>query len=295
LGYWVNDRQFSSSIALLLLLALPSVESCRRREPPRKYQLTGQVLAVNKARGELIVKHEDIPNFMPAMTMTYPAAPELLDGRAPGELISATLSVQDANARLIAITHTGSAPLPTTNEAALAEGILAEGDQVPDVALIDQNNRRRSLSEWQGTFTLLTFIYTRCPFPNFCPLMDQNFATIQRAVAEERLLKGQVKLVSVTIDPENDTPTVLAAHAATRHADPAVWTFLTGDRVTVHRFAGRFGIGVIRPEGVTEIEHNLRTALIGRDGRLRRTYSGNDWTPSTVLSDIRAALTLSNP
>jgi len=295
LGYRVKYRQFLSSIALPLLLAFPSLEGCRRREPPREYQLTGQVLAVNRDRGEVTVKHEDIPNFMPAMTMTYPAAPELLSDRTPGELIRATLSVQDANVRLVAITHTGSAPLPATGEVAMAAGILAEGDQVPDVALIDEHNRRRSLSEWQGAFTLLTFTYTRCPFANFCPLMDQNFATIQRAVAEERLLKGQVKLVSVTIDPENDTPAVLAAHAAQRQADPAVWTFLTGDRVTIHRFAGRFGVSVMRPDGITEIEHNLRTALIGRDGRLRRIYSGNDWTPSTVLSDIRAALTLSNP
>jgi protein SCO1/2 len=119
--------------------------------------------------------------------------------------------------------------------------------------------------------------------------MDQNFATIPRAAAEDPALKGQVKLVSISIDPEGDTPAVLAAYANRRQADPAVWTFLTGDRVTVHRFAGRFGVGPIRPEGATEITHNLRTALVGRDGRIRKLYSGNQWTPGDVLSDLRAA------
>ena len=120
--------------------------------------------------------------------------------------------------------------------------------------------------------------------------MDQNFATLQRAIAEADQLEGQIRLVSITFDPETDTPSVLAAHAARLKADPAVWTFLTGDRVTLHRFAGRFGVGVIRPEGEKEINHNLRTALIGRDGRIRRFYTGNEWTPSAVLADLRSAV-----
>jgi protein SCO1/2 len=119
--------------------------------------------------------------------------------------------------------------------------------------------------------------------------MDQNFATIQRAVAEDPALRGQVRLVSVTFDPETDTPAVLREHATQRRADPAVWTFLTGDAVTLHRFAGRFGVGVIRPDGAAEINHNLRTALVGRDFRILKFYPGNDWTPSTVLADLRAA------
>jgi protein SCO1/2 len=172
----------------------------------------------------------------------------------------------------------------------MAAGVLTEGDEVPDVALVDQTDQRRSFSEWRGHWTLVTFIYTSCPLPTYCPLMDQNFATLQRAVAEDGRLKGRVRLVSITFDPERDTPKVLAAHAARLKADPAVWTFLTGDRVTIHRFAGRFGVGVIRPEGVTEINHNLRTALVDRDGRIRRFYSGSEWTPSTVLADLRSAV-----
>ncbi len=283
-------KPLSAFVCLLLVVAIAAA-GCTSAEPPRRYELTGQVLAINQERQELTVKHDDIPNFMPAMTMTYPVASKaLLDGRVPGELIAATLEVQDATGRLTEIRRTGTAPLPSESEVAMAAGVLTEGDEVPDVALVDQTDQRRSFSEWRGHLTLVTFIYTSCPLPTYCPLMDQNFATLQRAVAEDGRLKGQVRLVSVTFDPERDTPKVLAAHAARLKADPAVWTFLTGDRVTVHRFAGRFGVGVIRPEGVTEINHNLRTALVDRDGRIRRFYPGSEWTPSTVLADLRSAV-----
>jgi protein SCO1/2 len=138
---------------------------------------------------------------------------------------------------------------------------------------------------------LVTFVYTRCPLPNFCPLMDQNFSTIQRAVAEDSVLRGRVQLVSITFDPAHDTPEVLAAHAARRQADPAVWTWLTGDAATIERFAGRFGVSVLREDpSSADITHNLRTIHIGPDGRIRAIYSGNGWTPGEVLADLRRAV-----
>jgi protein SCO1/2 len=252
------------------LLLVAGLAACNRQPPPREYTLSGQVLAVLPDQ-RLTLKHDDIAGFMPAMTMNYPvAAPALMQGRTPGELITATMQVTDAGATLTAITHTGSAPLPTgTNTAALAEGILGIDDAVPDAAFIDQTNTRRSISEWKGSLTLVTFIYTSCPLPTFCPLMDQNFATIQRAVADDTPLRGQVKLISISIDPAHDTPAVLAEHARTLKADPAVWTFLTGDQATTDRFAGRFGVSIVRADGPEGITHQLRTTLIGRDGHIR--------------------------
>lgn len=276
-------------IALVAVLAA----GCSRGEPPRRYPLQGQVLAVHTDRQALTVKHADIPGFMPGMTMTFPvAAPKLMEGRAPGETITATLEISESTGRLVDIVHVGTAPLPAdSNEVAVASGVLAVGDELPDAALIDQADRRRSLSEWKGTPTLVTFIYMRCPLPTFCPLMDQNFAAIQRAVADDDTLRGRVRLVSVSFDPEHDTPAQLSRHAAKLKADPAVWTFLTGDRVTIDRLAGRFGVGVIRTaDGSKEITHNLRTTLIGADGRVAKIYSGGDWTPRTALADLRNVL-----
>ena len=283
-----------SRIALAsVILGLAFGSACSRpaADPPKRYPVTGQVLAVAPDKLELTLKHDDIPGYMPAMTMIYPVASAAeMEGRTPGELIAATLEVTLSQGKLTEIKHAGEAPLPAnSNEAALAAGVLSPGDEVPDAAFIDQADRRRSFAEWKGSLTLVTFVYTSCPLPTFCPLMDQNFATIQRAVAEDSLLRGRVRLVSISIDPAHDTPAVLAAHAKKRSADENVWTFLTGDVPTLQRFAGRFGVGIIRPEGASDITHNLRTTLIDPAGRVLKIYPGGDWTPGTVLADLRAA------
>jgi len=274
---------------VLSALAAALAVGCSQNAPKR-YPLHGQILAVDAAHQQLTIKHEDIPGFMPGMTMSYPvASAALMQDRAPGETITATLEVSDMTGRLVAIEHRGTAPLPAgTNAVAMASALLDVGDAMPDVALIDQRDQRRSLAEWKGTTTLITFVYTRCPLPNFCPLMDQHLGTLQRSVSEDSTLKGRVKLISVSIDPAFDTPAVLAAHAAHVKADPDVWTFLTGDVGTIDHLAAQFGVGVLRdPQDATNITHNLRTTLIGADGRLVKVYSGNDWTPGDVLADLR--------
>src|SRR5688572_7724949 len=288
--FWSPGALALGMAALVTFLLLPA---CSSEPPPKRYQLSGQILAVHADRQELAVKHGDIEGYMPGMTMSFPvAAKSLMEGRTPGELITATLEVKGLVGRLVAITHTGNAPLPDdTNSAAMTGGILGIGDQIPDAALIDQTDRRRTLSEWKGTPMLVTFIYTQCPLPNFCPAMNRNFASIQRSLAADASLKGRLKLVSVSFDPEHDTSAVLAAFAAKHDSDPAVWTWLTGDRVTTDRLAAKFGVSVIR-EGKTaaDVMHNLRTTLVDADGRIVKIYSGADWTSSTVLSDLRDVL-----
>lgn len=276
-----------SLAALLILLA------CNSAPPAKRYELSGQILAVHADRQELAIKHDDIAGYMPGMTMSFPVETKsLMVGRTAGELITATLEVNGLVGKVVAITHTGNAPLPDdTNSAAMTGGILAVGDAVPDAALIDQANQRRSLSEWKGTPVLVTFIYTQCPLPNFCPAMNRNFASIQRSLSSDATVKGRLKLVSISFDPEHDTPAVLAGFAAKHDTDPAVWTWLTGDRVTTDRLAAKFGVSVIR-NGATaaDVAHNLRTTLVDADGRIAKIYSGTDWTPSSVLSDLRGIL-----
>jgi len=269
------------------ILALTSWIAGCAQPPAHQYPITGQIIAVNSAKQEITIKHEDIPGLMPAMTMSYAVtSPSLLVGRAPGELITGTLEVRDALGKLSSITHTGQAPLPAdSNEAALAAGLLNPGDALPDAALIDQSNRRRSLSEWKGTQTVITFIYTRCPLPDFCPLMDQNFATLQRRINQDTALRGRVKLISITMDPDFDTPAVLEKHAGHLHADPAMWTFLTGDRGTIDQLAGKLGVGIMRDTPQT-LTHNLRTTVLDADLRIVKIFSGNDWTPGDVLSTL---------
>jgi protein SCO1 len=257
----------------------------------RQYELHGQVLAVDSVRNEITVKHEDIKGFMPGMTMPFKVRDaSLVAGRTPGELIRATLVVEDAAAYLKAIERTGVAPL---TEVPTPRGVLTPldpGDPIPDAVFMDQDGRRRRLVDSRGQALAVTFIYTRCPVPDFCPFMDRQFAAIQKAVAEDASLRGRVHLMSISFDPTFDTPAVLKQHAAMRGADPRIWSFLTGDRDEIDRFAGHFGVSITR-EGANlpEIMHNLRTAVVDTNGRLSQVLSGNDWKAEKLLEALRSA------
>ena len=286
-----NLRSPAPFSALILFTALTGL-GCRAPAPAaRTYELKAQILAIDQARQELIVNHADIPGFMPAMTMPYKVRDaNLLKGRTPGELIAATLVVEGSDAYLQSIRHEGLAALPDKRPAVRAIDVLDVGEPVRDGELIDQRGTRRTLRDWRGQVLAVTFVYTRCPLPNFCPLIDRHFADVQEQVRSSSDLRGRVHLVSVTLDPEYDTPAVLMRHAGQLKADPAVWTMLTGSREQVETFASQFGVSVTRenPQS-TEVVHNLRTAVIDGSGRLVTILSGGDWQPSALIAEIRNA------
>ncbi len=281
---WV---QRTSYLTLALL-----VVACGSRPAQREYTLQGQVLAVAPNRQEATIKHEDIKGLMPAMTMPYKVkASKLLDGIAPGDLITATLVVVSNDAYLTEVRKVGSAPLekPAAEAPSASSGfeLLKIGEPVPDAPFIDQDGRKRNFSSFKGSTVVVTFIYTSCPLPTFCPLMDRHFAAIQDRVENDPALKN-VRLVSVSFDPITDTPPVLKKHARDLKADPARWTFLTGDRDEIDRFAARFGVSIERAmDNPRDITHNLRTAIVGPDGTLRKVYTGNSWSPEDILADLK--------
>lgn len=257
----------------------------------RTFELRGQVLTVDRGRMELTVKHDDIRGFMPGMTMSFKVKdPRALEAAMPGDLIAATLVVEDHDAYLDAVTRTGHAPLAEAPPAFHRMDILAPGNAVPDARLTDDAGTARTLSAWRGKTLAVTFIYTRCPLPDFCPRMDRHFAAVQREVLTDPRLRDRVALLSVSFDPEFDTPDVLAAHARQAGADPRVWRFATGDRDAIADFASRFGVSVIR-EGADarDITHNLRTAVVGPDGRLVEILGGTEWTAADLLAALRRA------
>ena len=264
--------------------------SCGRTPAPKQYELHGQILGVDRERGEVLVNHEDIKGFMPAMTMPYKVNdPTLLDGKNPGDLIAATLVVEEVNAYLSSIKTTGRAAVqePSTVPAITGFDLLKEGDVVPDYTLVDQNRVARPIGSLKGHRLVLTFIYTRCPFSDFCPLMDKQFVALQQAIAAAPELRD-VRLLSVTLDPDFDTPPVLEKHARSLDANPGVWFFLTGDRTNVLGFAKRFSVVAQPGETESVVVHNLRTAVIDAQGRLAKVYSGNMWAPAELVADLKA-------
>jgi protein SCO1/2 len=118
--------------------------------------------------------------------------------------------------------------------------------------------------------------------------MDRHFATLQREIKKTPAL-ADVRLLSVSFDPQFDTPRVLKAHAARLEADPLVWNFVTGDRDEIARLAARFGVTIERDEKTPiEISHNLRTAILDPQGRLVKVHTGSSWTPADLLVDLKA-------
>ncbi len=259
----------------------------------RHYEMKGQVLAVNRDKVEILVKHEEIPGFMMAMTMPYKVqSGSMLDNLGAGDLITAQLEVAKTDNVIISLTKTGSAPPAVPAPAPLARSgfeLIKEGEEIPNQMFVDEDGRQRRFADIRdGRAMALTFMYTKCPMPTYCPMMDRNFVAVQKQLKARPGLRDKVRLLSVSFDPRNDTPPVLKQHARELGADASLWTFVAGDRDEVDRFAMNFGVTLIRGDAPdpNEIGHTLRTAIIDRHGKLVKTYSGNEWTPADVVADL---------
>lgn len=281
---------------ILLVTVMAGLAACTRpAEQQRTYPIRGQILSVGETRPdgrrELSVKHENIPGFMPAMSMAYfVKTPGMLDGLTPGDLFDATLVLNGGEIHLDAVKKTGHADLPPDSRPLRVMELMQPGDEVPDDGMQDQDGRTRKLSDWRGRALAVTFVYTRCPLPDFCPLMDRRFADLQHAIAADPALRDRAHLVSISFDPAHDTSDVIRAHARARGANPATWSYLTGSRPSIDRVTSRFGVSTIDDkDGAPTITHNLRTAIVDPKGRLVKVYSGSEWTVDGVLADLRRA------
>lgn len=283
-------------LALLLTSAvlLTTLFGCGRTEAPaeaKRYELRGTIVSFDKNQQQVIVAHEAVPGFMEAMTMPF----TLKDGAAydvmkPGAKIQATLAVSGERSWLESPIISVAIPeaTPGTPTSTLREP--AVGDEVQNFSLVNQDERRVSLKDFRGRPLALTFIYTRCPLPDYCPLMSENFAALNRELAKDPALGQRVRLLSVTVDPDYDTPKVLRSYGAAYTGEFAGerferWQFATGDAAEVRRLAESFGLSYTRDKD--QIIHSLRTAVIGADGRLFKLYRGNEWKPDELLADLR--------
>ncbi len=250
------------------------------------FEVKGQVLSLEPDGKTVRIAHEAIPGFMPAMEMPFTVKePSALQGLAPGDAVKFQLIVTREDSWITriekvsgasAVAAPGGTPaLPSsTNEVQQVE----IGQPVPDFGLVDQNGQPFRLKDWRGKAVVLTFIYTRCPLPNYCPLMSRNFASLQERFAKE--CPGKVQLLSISFDPQNDTPTMLKQYASAFQKDDKDWVFATGSADQINYVTGLFGL--IHEPSNGFINHDLRTALISPDGRLVHVWRSNVWTPYEV-------------
>jgi protein SCO1/2 len=258
--------------------------------PQQRLDLRGKVVAVDKNEGTVTVAHEAVQGYMGAMTMSFSLKDQwAFDVLKPGQSVSATLVIEGNHSWLEGIVVTEE-PKPESNPLAPPESLRTPlGEEVPDFALTNQDGRRIHLHQYHGKALLLTFIYTRCPLPDYCPLMSRNFAQIMEQVRSDPKLSLSTHLLSISIDPEYDKPAVLRAYAlgCAGNSHPFdEWEFASGTPDQVRKVAEFFGLKYWTEGG--QIVHALVTALIGPDGKVAKIYRGNEWQPAQVVSDLQA-------
>lgn len=252
----------------------------------RRYELKGKVVSVDRAKGEVTVDHEDVKGYMPGMTMAFPLRDaEALKVVEAGDQLQAALVITDDGYWLDNPVITKGLPGGTAAAPAGASE-PQPGAEVPDVRLVNQDERPLSIKQFKGRALVVTFVYTRCPLPDYCPLMSANFAQLNSAILGDAALRRRAHLLSVTLDPEHDRPAVLKAYGRTyAGGNFDNWDFATGDPAEVRRLAEFFGL-TYKAEG-DQVIHSLRTAVVTPDGKLLKVYRGNEWKPDEVLSDLR--------
>jgi protein SCO1/2 len=279
-------------VALLPVLVFTA---CSHNPKEKRYPLDGRVVAVDAAQRQLTIAHHDVPGLMKGMTMPFLVSRNdtwVFQAIAPGDQVHATLVLgNDARLEDISFSKVSDSSVDGGSQLHLPE----PGQQIPDFSLVNQDGHKITLSQFRGQPLLLTFIYTRCPFPDYCVRMSANFARVLRQLQQNPTVFDHTQLLSISIDPENDTPAVLRAYGESYvgRTDPkfAHWQFAAGTADEVRAAADFFGLAYNQKDG--QIVHGLQTILIGKDGKIIKVYSGNDWKPDDVAADYTAAASAS--
>ena len=273
-------------LPLLLAFAVTAVTAAEK-----VFDVTGVVRAPLEG-GRIAVAHDAIAGYMPAMTMRFNVA-DASEAAVlkPGDRVQFRLHVDEESSKatdFVVLGHEAPAQQQASSLSARAAAAprLREGDKVPDFSLLNEADQPLTNADLRGRLTVVTFIFTRCPVPEYCPAMALRFGELQKAILADPKLAGRARLLSITLDPENDRPAVLKAYGEAVGAKPAVWSFATGTSESIAQLTKAFSVYAQR-NGVT-IDHTLCTALIDADGRIREIWRGNGWRAEEVLAALSA-------
>lgn len=255
----------------------------------QRYEVKGKVVSADQANHKVTIAHEEIPGYMEAMTMPFTLLddwvyPEL----KPGAQIQATLVVDQGRSWLENPVVSNVTDQNLVGKAEESGVEPAPGTETPDFTLVNQDGKKINFKEYRGKALILTFIYTRCPLPDYCPLMTQNFVTLERELQNKPALRDKTRLLSISVDPEYDKPKVLREYGQRYIGSDKnafkYWEFASGSPEQVKNVAKFFGLNYWAEKD--QIIHGLRTAIIAPDGKVFKVYRGNDWKPEDVLRDL---------
>src|SRR5436190_7039321 len=285
------------TVILLYLVTLVCVTGCSRRADPSVYIVEGTVERTYPGEARIQIAHDQIPGYMQAMTMDFDAKdPDALTGLQPGDRVRFNLVVTREKGWIENVHRVGRAALklPRTLAAPTTwEPPLKVGQVIPDVAFTNELGESVKLSDYRGQALAISFIFTRCPFPDYCPRMSRQMAKVHESLSFIPNAPTNWHLFSISFDPEYDRPNILREYRRNLHVEDGRWHFLTGAPDDLKGFCAQFGVYFMRNRGT--IDHNLVTAVIDTQGRLQRLFPGNKWRPDDVIDELASAAALPVP
>ena len=293
----------ANRLAICTLMAGLAMTGCGKRDaapapassvPAEKhYPLKGEIVSVKAAEQILIIHHDDIPDYMPSMTMEFKVGQGDVANAKPGQRIRGEMYVKGGDVFLEKIWPDDA---QTTGQIAAATNALTQdtamrgkgayreiGETAPDFTLLDQEGRAVAMNRFRGKQVMMNFIFTRCPIANMCPAATTRMQALQKAAREAGITN--LEIVSISFDPANDSPGVLKEYAEARGIDTSNFTFLTGPDTAVRHLLAQMGI-IREFEGET-IKHTLATLLINPQGTIVHRVDGSQWTVQDFISRMK--------
>jgi protein SCO1 len=256
------------------------------------FQVKGVVQEVKLEERRAVIRHEAIPNYMPAMTMPLEVKnTNELAGLAPGDEITFSMIVTEddgwiENIKKVGTTNAPVAPARQSTRLVRDVEPLGVGDKIPNYTFTNSLGERVSFGDFPGQAIAFTFIFTRCPFPTFCPRMNSNFADAFKLLQNDSNAPTNWHLFTISFDPDYDTPARLKAYSKSFNPDPKKWDWVTGAMIDIDAITEQVGL-VFSFENST-INHNLRTVVVDRNGVIRQILKGNEWTGRQLADEIIA-------
>ena len=293
-------------IYLVFILSVILLTSCQKPETKsspgeaKRYPLKGKVVSVDRERKRATIDHEPIDGYMDAMTMEFPIREDWVwDDLTPGSDIRAELVVDNSAKDPYWLEKIGivATAKPGQTQPPIDERFAQIGKEIPDFSLTNQDGKKISMKDFRGKALAITFIYAQCPLPDYCIKMSTNFSDAANRIMAEPEVRDKFRLLSISFDPERDTPEKLRSYGLGylgKDAKPdfSVWQLAVGSDKEVRTVADFFGLRYeVDENDKTQFNHSLRTAVIDPNGKVTKIFAGNEWTVNDLIRELKAAYT----
>jgi protein SCO1/2 len=293
-----NILVFLASLAIGLLVGCREAPVSPQVEPtsaPTTYSVTGVIKALKPAEKIIIIKHDEITNFMVAMTMPFSVLDSnLLIGLSAGDQVTFELCVTADTSWIQDLTKIGAttAPPPSAPSRPALPTTLTNSHPLLDYKFTNEFGQLVSFNDFKGRALAFTFFFTRCPLPEYCPRLMKNFVQASEKLRAHPAAPTNWHFLAITFDPKFDTPAVLRNYAQHYQSDSNHWSFLTGDPERIAALAHFSGV-TYEPDGVF-FNHNFRTLVVDAAGQLQMSFPIGGDISDLLVTEILKATAVTN-